>query len=156
MKNRNQYTSKYGINKEWKRSIYGNNVDKVQSIPLINKESKEIIDPDYIPIWKKKNTKKIIHNESIIMTIITKEYYEHFSNLLNFIKKKHLNIVIEYYVSSIKIINLNINYILTIIYQPINWFMTTNIKNVHNIFSIKSYSKNYIDTYQTIVKFIHK
>ena len=159
---------KNDIHKEWKRTSYVNAINKIQPISSIkdvqklnasiNKESKkEIIDPNYIPIWKKKRHKVCLLNESIIMTIITKEQNLHFSNLLNFIKIQHPYILIEHLPDySIKLKNLHINYTLTIVYQPIKWFMITHIENVHNIFNMISHSKNYYDTYKMIFDFIHK
>jgi hypothetical protein len=168
MNNKNQYKLKNGINKEWKRNNHANKVDKIQSIyPVkyvpktnasINKESKkEIIDPDYIPIWMKKHPKNFLLNECVVMTVITKEQNQHFYYLLNFIKKQHPYILIEHIPDySIRLKNLRINYTLTIIYEPMKWFMITHIENINNILNISCYSKNYYDTYNIILGLIHK
>ena len=117
----------------------------------------KLIDPDYIPIWNKKRNKTLILNEYIIITVITKDFYQHFSNLLNFIKIQHSYILIENnHDYSIKIRNLHINYTLTIVYQPMKWLMITHIENLHKIMNVSYNSKNYYDTYKTIIDFIHK
>ena len=167
MNNKIQHKSKYDVNKTWKRASYVNKVNQVQTITSIkdvlptnvsyNKQSskKEIIDPDYIPIWKRKRNKTFILNEYIIITVITKDCYEHFSNLLDFIKIQYPYILIENNCDySIKIKNLHINYTLTIVYQPMKWFMNTNIENLHKVFNISYSSKNYHDTYNTVINFL--